>query len=479
MGKLNVALLRYLSREDFRVLTAVEVGMKNHDIVPASLVASIAGLKHGGSHKILRNLVKHNLLCYEHHKAEGYRLTFTGYDYLALKCFADRDVICSVGNQIGVGKESDLYIVADASGCQFALKLHRLGRTSFRRLKQKRDYHQHRKHTSWLYLSRLAATKEFAFMKVLRDRGFPVPKPVDFNRHCVIMELIDGYPLCQVKSVADPSLLYSSLMELVVHLANHGLIHCDFNEFNIILNEKDQVTLIDFPQMVSTSHYNAKSYFDHDVQCVRDFFKRRFDFIGASCPTFDEIKKIASLDIEVFASGFTKDMEQDLQKEFHTCDASDSDSEPVVDQDAHLNQNPSLDQDSDLDQDPALDQDSDIDHSIAGDKTELTKNLFGNPEPIDTTQPTSDVETDSDSVSDEMEQFGPQNHLYRPHRDTTQPSSIVVKKAVVPDLSVVRKQVKKTLTKKQKMRHKPPPQGGSGKVRKERSKRKQVSDNMF
>ena len=42
--------------------------MRNHDVVPASLVASIAGLKHGGSHKILRNLVKHNLLCYEHHK---------------------------------------------------------------------------------------------------------------------------------------------------------------------------------------------------------------------------------------------------------------------------------------------------------------------------------------------------------------------------------------------------------------------------
>lgn len=38
--------------------------------------------------------------------AEGYRLTFTGYDYLALKYFADRDIICSVGNQIGVGKES-------------------------------------------------------------------------------------------------------------------------------------------------------------------------------------------------------------------------------------------------------------------------------------------------------------------------------------------------------------------------------------
>jgi len=36
----------------------------------------------------------------------GYRLTFAGYDYLALKAFANRDVLHSVGNQIGVGKES-------------------------------------------------------------------------------------------------------------------------------------------------------------------------------------------------------------------------------------------------------------------------------------------------------------------------------------------------------------------------------------
>ena len=36
----------------------------------------------------------------------GYRLTFTGYDYLALKVFAVRDILYSVGNQIGVGKEA-------------------------------------------------------------------------------------------------------------------------------------------------------------------------------------------------------------------------------------------------------------------------------------------------------------------------------------------------------------------------------------
>ena len=63
---------------------------------------------------------------------------------------------------------------------------------------------------------------------------------------------------CQVRSMANPSLLFSELMELIVRLAKHGLIHCDFNEFNIILNDKDEVTLIDFPQMISTSHFNAK-----------------------------------------------------------------------------------------------------------------------------------------------------------------------------------------------------------------------------
>ena len=71
----------------------------------------------------------------------------------------------------------------------------RLGRTSFRKIKEKRDYHQHRNNASWIYLSRLSATREFAYMKALYDRGFPVPTPIDFNRHCVLMDLVKGAPL--------------------------------------------------------------------------------------------------------------------------------------------------------------------------------------------------------------------------------------------------------------------------------------------
>lgn len=98
---------------------------------------------------------------------EGYRLTYGGYDYLAIRAFSRRDTVYSVGNQIGVGKESDVYVVATEDGSQRVLKIHRLGRISFRAIKSKRDYLQKRRNASWMYMSRLAAQKEFAFMKVL------------------------------------------------------------------------------------------------------------------------------------------------------------------------------------------------------------------------------------------------------------------------------------------------------------------------
>uniref|UniRef100_A0A8C5UNB1 Serine/threonine-protein kinase RIO2 n=1 Tax=Malurus cyaneus samueli TaxID=2593467 RepID=A0A8C5UNB1_9PASS len=312
MGKLNVVMLRYLSREHFRVLTAVEMGMKNHEIVPASLIASIASLKHGGCNKILRELAKHKLVAYERTKTvQGYRLTNAGYDYLALKTLSSRQVITSVGNQMGVGKESDIYIVANEEEQQFALKLHRLGRTSFRNLKNKRDYHKHRHKMSWLYLSRIAAMKEFAYMKALHDREFPVPKPIDYNRHAVVMELVDGYPLCQVHQMEDPAAVYSELMDLIVKLANHGLIHGDFNEFNLILDNDDHATLIDFPQMMSTFHANAEWYFDRDVNCIKEFFKKRFNYESELFPTFQDIRRECSLDKEIAASGYAKEMQDD------------------------------------------------------------------------------------------------------------------------------------------------------------------------
>ncbi len=142
-------------------------------------------------------------------------------------------------------------------------------------------------------------------MAALEQRGLPVPRAVDHNRHAVLMSLIDAYPLTQVPHLCPPACLippvlnqllrscmadtvdtasparglspirsapagspgvmsacgwllhpvadearflmyqvrelrnpgevYTKLMDFMERLAGLGLIHCDFNEFNVMV----------------------------------------------------------------------------------------------------------------------------------------------------------------------------------------------------------------------------------------------------
>lgn len=311
------------------------MGSKNHEIVPTPLIEKLSRLRGGvsGVHKSISALAKIGLIArVKEAKYDGYRLTYGGLDYLALHTYSQRKEVYSVGSRIGVGKESDIMIVADETGAQQVLKIHRLGRISFRTVKSNRDYLKNRASGSWMYLSRLAAMKEFAFMTALREEGFPVPEPLAQSRHTIVMTLIDAFPLRQISGVGDPASLYADLIALILRLAKHGLIHGDFNEFNILVKENKvesedgeettvlEPVVIDFPQMVSMEHQNAEMYFDRDVNCIKRFFERRFHFVSTKPgPFFKNAKKnmgkdgAKRLDASVEASGFTKKMLKDLE----------------------------------------------------------------------------------------------------------------------------------------------------------------------
>ncbi|PLW24238.1 hypothetical protein PCASD_10474 [Puccinia coronata f. sp. avenae] len=347
--KLDASDIRYLSSDTFRVLTAVEMGSKNHEIVPTALIANLAGLRSGGVNKCISELAKRGLVKREaNSKYDGYRLTYGGYDFLAMKTFSKRSTVYSIGNQIGVGKEADVYVVAGEEDHQRVLKIHRLGRISFRAIKSKRDYLQKRRNASWMYMSRLAAQKEFAFMKVLHEHGFPVPEPIDQSRHCLVMSLIDAFPLRQIHDLAEPGKLYSELMDLIVKLARVGLIHGDFNEFNILVDTASKPgqaipVLIDFPQMVSTEHENAEYYFNRDVQCIRSFFLKRFRYQSTLYPKFKSIVREGTrqmnLDVEVEASGFGKGESRKLEEYMEVfgvgCDAREDDDDDDEDAESY------------------------------------------------------------------------------------------------------------------------------------------------
>ncbi|KAA8652519.1 protein kinase RIO2 [Aspergillus tanneri] len=342
--RLDAKAIRYLTSEDFRVLSAVETGSRNHEVVPTPLIAQISGLRGGsGVNRAISNLAKANLIAkVKNAKYDGYRLTYGGLDYLALNAHQKQKCIYSVGNQIGVGKESDIIVVANHDGTQHILKIHRLGRISFRTVKTNRDYLRNRSTGSWMYMSRLAAMKEYAFMKALRENGFSVPQPIAQNRHTIVMSLIDAFPLRQIARVPKPAQLYSELMDMILQLARFGLIHGDFNEFNLLIKEEEvpdakgkspadadeddsenirlTPVLIDFPQMVSIDHVNAEMYFDRDVDCIKRFFKRKFHFVSDEPgPFFSDAEKQLlqnpgkRLDVEVEASGFSKKMARELE----------------------------------------------------------------------------------------------------------------------------------------------------------------------
>lgn len=106
-------------------------------------------------------------------------------------------------------------------------------------------------------MSRIASLKEFAFMSALYKRGFPTPTPFDGNRHAICMSLVKAYPLVNVKGLSNPEAVYHALIEQIIRFAEHGLVHGDFNEFNLMCADDESITVIDFPQMTSTSHINA------------------------------------------------------------------------------------------------------------------------------------------------------------------------------------------------------------------------------
>lgn len=106
----------------------------------------------------------------------------------------------------------------------------------------------------------------------LYERDFPTPVPIDANRHGIVMSLVNGYPMTQINSMPHPEKVYKGMMELLVKLAQHGLVHGDFNEFNMMIDDDEKLTMIDFPQMISTSHPNAQYYFNRDVECVQRYF---------------------------------------------------------------------------------------------------------------------------------------------------------------------------------------------------------------
>jgi RIO kinase 2 len=261
-----------LEPEDFYLLSGVEQGMRFSEWVDRGKLPGYSGLTPEDVDYRLDRCMTRDLIERKTIQYEGYTLTAEGYDALALRTFAERDTVSGVGAPLGVGKESDVFEVQSYK--PLALKFHREGYTEFRRVNRERDYVSDHQHVSWLYAARKAAEREYEALRTLYP-DVSVPRPVDHNRHAIVMEKLPGVELASAR--LDPEQAVG-VLDLILREARRayaaGYVHADLSEYNVFVAEEG-VTVFDWPQAVETDHDNAHEFLVRDVENVAGYIGRK------------------------------------------------------------------------------------------------------------------------------------------------------------------------------------------------------------
>lgn len=281
MSTIHIAVraFRKLDPEDFHLLQALEQQMKNYEYAPKDAIQNQAQLSFSEINYRLPPLMKKRLVQGWGGKYIGYRLTTAGHDALAINALVNANVITALGKPLGVGKESDVYEALAPDETQVALKFHRIGRTSFKKTKLKRNYTVKYSYTpDWHKQSHISAKKEYNALKLLYPRGVSVPKPIMQNRHVLVMSMIDGAELFRDPELEDSQATYQEILDNVkTAYQKVKMIHGDLSPYNIIVQPNQHVLIIDWPQNISIKHPNAKELLERDLQNVLTFFLRKHD----------------------------------------------------------------------------------------------------------------------------------------------------------------------------------------------------------
>lgn len=284
----NIAsFFRELQPPDFYLLSGIEHGMRFSEWVKRSRLPNLTNLSTEEIDYRIDRCMDYELIERQTIQYEGYKLRFEGYDALALRTFTERDTINAFGAPLGVGKESDVFEVQSYK--PVALKFHREGYTNFREVMREREYTADREHVSWLYTARKAAEHEYDVLSAL----FPavnVPRPIDHNRHAIVMSKFDGTELSSVE--IQPSQA-TGLLDLILRelqtAYDKGFVHADMSEYNVAVSTEG-VTIFDWPQAVSTDHDNAIEHLERDITNLTGYLRRKHP------------NKIPDLDAQVIAN---------------------------------------------------------------------------------------------------------------------------------------------------------------------------------
>jgi RIO kinase 2 len=91
------------------------------------------------------------------------------------------------------------------------------------------------------------------------------------------MYKINGIRLVDYKYLQNPKEILNKTFEQIKIAYKENIINGDLSEYNIILDDNNEIWIIDWPQAVTLDHPNSDFLIKRDIHNVIRFFKRKYD----------------------------------------------------------------------------------------------------------------------------------------------------------------------------------------------------------
>ncbi len=265
-----------VSKLKWKALDAIFKNMWDYKFVPAEVIAKTAGIDLDKIEGLLKSLKDEKLVENKYTEYLGSAFTFLGLSLYSLWRLVRSDKVSMLGKKMGEGKESVIYNCYSEKFGECVLKFHKVGYTSFKKVKEKRDYGT----LHFTVLMVRSARNEFRALKKLY--GYvSVPKPYDWEGNAILMELIDAKELFRVR-LENPEDVLDMILEEIKKMFSLGVVHGDLSQYNILVNPEG-VWFIDFPQYIDLDELEsehernmADEILRRDVENVLNYFKKSY-----------------------------------------------------------------------------------------------------------------------------------------------------------------------------------------------------------
>jgi len=257
-------LYREMGRHSWRILEAIFRNLWQYEFVPLQIISSNARINEEKVRNILKYLADRKVVINKQTEYEGSGLTFYGLSLHSLRQLVKRNYISGMGKLIGEGKESVVYSCYSDKFGECVIKFHKIGHTSFKRVKEKRMYGD-------LHFSVLAVRSAKNEYNTMRDlQGLAVPEVYAWQGNAVLMQYIYAKELYKVR-LKNPSEVFEMILDEVRKFYRRGIVHGDLSQYNIMVSE-DGIWIIDFPQSVRVGMDAWKDLLIRDVRNILTYF---------------------------------------------------------------------------------------------------------------------------------------------------------------------------------------------------------------